>query len=116
MNLETKTVDNILVIYLTGRLDVNLSKDIEIEINNIIHIETEKHLLFNFKDVEYMSSSGIRVIISTIRILEKTKRYLKLCNINNAVKIIFKVIQLMDMFDIYESEEEAIASFKKSTY
>jgi anti-sigma B factor antagonist len=59
-----------------------------------------------------MSSSGLRIFVSTMRILKEAKRKLKLCNMNNAVKKIFEVVELMDMFDIFESEEEALSSFK----
>jgi len=112
MDLNIKKVDNVAVIYLVGRLDVHLSADIEKEINNIIQSQPDSHLLLNLKDVEYMSSSGLRIFVSTMRILKESKRKLKLCNMNNAVKKIFEVVELMDMFDIYESEEEALKSFK----
>jgi anti-anti-sigma factor len=112
MDLKTKKVNNIIVIYLAGRLDVHLSADIEKEINKIINDETSSHLLLNLRDVEYMSSSGLRIFVSTMRILKETKRKLKLCNMNNAVKKIFEVVELMDMFDIYDNEEDALQSFK----
>ncbi len=112
MKLNTKKVDNIVVVYLTGRLDVHLSADIEKEINSIIQNEPDSHLLLNLKDVEYMSSSGLRIFVSTMRILKESKRKLKLCNMNNAVKKIFEVVELMDMFDIYDTEEETLNSFK----
>ncbi len=111
MDLNIKNVDNVAVIYLVGRLDVHLSADIEKEINNIIQSQPDSHLLLNLKDVEYMSSSGLRIFVSTMRILKESKRKLKLCNMNNAVKKIFEVVELMDMFDIYESEDEALKSF-----
>ena len=112
MDLKTKKVDNVVVIYLAGRLDVHLSAEIEKEINNVIQNEPDSHLLLNLKDVEYMSSSGLRIFVSTMRILKESKRKLKLCNMNSAVKKIFEVVELMDMFDLYESEEEAVKSFK----
>ncbi len=112
MDLKTKKVDNVIVIYLSGRLDVHLSAEIEKEINNIIQNEADCHLLMNLKDVEYMSSSGLRIFVSTMRILKESKRKLKLCNMNNAVKKIFEVVELMDMFDIFDTEEEALQSFK----
>ncbi len=111
MDLKTKKSDNIIVVYLAGRLDVHLSAEIEKEINNIIQNEADCHLLLNLKDVEYMSSSGLRIFVSTMRLLKESKRKLKLSNMNNAVKKIFEVVELMDMFDIYASEEEAIQSF-----
>lgn len=111
MELNTKKVGNVIVIYLAGRLDVHLSADIEKEINAIIQNEPDTHLLLNLSDVEYMSSSGLRIFVSTMRILKDLKRQLKLCNMNSAVKKIFEVVELMDMFDIYDTEEEALKSF-----
>ncbi len=112
MNLNIKRVDNVVVVYLAGRLDVHLSAEIEKEINKIIQNESDMHLLMNLQNVEYMSSSGLRIFVSTMRILKEQKRMLKLCNMNNAVKKIFEVVELMDMFDIYDSEDEALKSFK----
>ncbi len=112
MELNTKTVGNVIVIYLAGRLDVHLSADIEKEINSTIQNNPDKHLLLNLSDVEYMSSSGLRIFVSTMRVLKESKRKLKLCNMNSAVQKIFEVVELMDMFDIYETEEEALESFK----
>jgi anti-sigma B factor antagonist len=59
-----------------------------------------------------MSSSGLRIFVSTMRVLKESKRKLKLCSMNSAVQKIFEVVELMDMFDIYETEEEALESFK----
>ena len=112
MNLQTKKVDNVIVVYLQGRLDVHLSADIEKEINKLIKDEPNAHFLLNLSGVEYMSSSGLRIFVSTMRILKESNRKLKLCNMNSAVKKIFEVVELMDMFEIYESEAEALATFK----
>ncbi len=111
MELKTKKVNNVIVAYLSGRLDVHLSADVEKEINKIINNEPTCHLLLNLSDVEYMSSSGLRIFVSTMRILKESKRKLYLCNMNSAVKKIFEVVELMDMFDIFETEEEALKSF-----
>ena len=96
MNINTKNVGNVSVIYLSGRLDVHLSAEVENEINRIIQNESDNHLLLNLKDVEYLSSSGLRIFVSTMRILKESQRKLKLSNMNNAVQKIFEVVELMD--------------------
>ncbi|MFC1671357.1 STAS domain-containing protein [Spirochaetota bacterium] len=111
MNITTKIVGNVSVIYLAGRLDVHLSAEVENEINKIIQSDSNNHLLLNLKDVEYLSSSGLRIFVSTMRILKESQRVLKLSDMNNAVKKIFEVVELMDMFQIYDTEDDAIASF-----
>ncbi len=112
MDLKTKKIGNITEIFLSGRLDVHLSADIEKGINNIFETHPESDLLVNLKDVEYMSSSGLRIFVSTMRVLKESKRKLLLCSMNTSVKKIFEVVELMDMFDIYPNEEEALKAFK----
>ena len=43
-------------------------------------------MLLNLKDVEYMSSSGLRIFVSTMRILKESQKLLKLSNMNSSVK------------------------------
>lgn len=111
MDLKTKKINNVIVIYLAGKLDVHVSAEIEKEINKIIDNEPDTHLLLNLSQVEYMSSSGLRIFVSTMRILKESNRKLKLCNMNSAVMKIFEVVELMDMFDIYSNEEAALKAF-----
>lgn len=109
--MKLKKIDNIIVIYLSGRLDVQFSLNIEKEINQLIQSEPGCHLLFNLEDVNYMSSSGIRIFVSTARILKEKNKKLKLCDLSEPVKKIFEAVELLDMFDVYRNEEEAIRSF-----
>jgi anti-sigma B factor antagonist len=57
-----------------------------------------------------MSSSGLRVFVSIMRYLKERNRNLKLSNLSLAVKRVFEVVELMDMFDIYNDESDALAS------
>lgn len=112
MELKTRNEDNVIIIFLKGRLDIHHSSDIENGINDLMKSNPDSHMLLNLKDVEYMSSSGLRIFVSTMRTLKESNKLLKLCNMNNSVKKIFEVVELIDMFDIYNTEEEALVSFK----
>ncbi|MCP4133514.1 MAG: STAS domain-containing protein [bacterium] len=111
MGLNIKKVNNIIILYLRGRLDVHVSPELENEINSILTNEPNCHLLFDLTEVDYMSSSGLRIFVSTMRILNESRRELKLCKMNETVREIFKVIDTIDMFDIYPTEEEALKTF-----
>jgi len=113
MEFKTKKIDNTVVVYLSGRLDVHLSADTEKAINDLIKAESGCNFILNLNDVEYMSSSGLRIFVSTMRVLKETKRKLALCSMNNAVKKIFEVVELTDMFDIFNNEDEALDFLKK---
>jgi anti-sigma B factor antagonist len=110
MELQSKETSQCVIIYLSGRMDVHLASDIENQLNDVVKKNTKSCIILNLEDVEYMSSSGLRVFVSLMRTLKDQKRNLKLCNLSIAVRKVFEVVELMDMFDIYGSEEEAIAS------
>ncbi|MFH0974171.1 MAG: STAS domain-containing protein [Spirochaetota bacterium] len=111
MQLQIKKINNIIILPLTGRLDVQYSIQIEKEIYQLIQTEKDFHLLLNLADVKYMSSSGIRIFVSTMRILKETGRKLKLCSLSEPVKKIFEIVELLDMFEVYNTEDEAIRAF-----
>jgi anti-anti-sigma factor len=114
MDFNFKKTGNMIIIYLKGRVDVHQCAEIEQEIGKLISFESTSHLLFNMTDVEYISSSGLRIIVSTMKILKDDNRKMAICNLNNAVKKIFEVVQITDMFNIFDSEEDAVVFLKKA--
>lgn len=108
--LETKQIDEKLVVYLVGRLDVSVANDVEEELSRLIDQENHRHIILNMDQVEYMSSSVFRACIATLRKLNAREGTLKLCNIRPSVKRIFDVIELTSLFDIYDTEDEALKS------
>jgi anti-anti-sigma factor len=109
--LKHNVTNGILVVYLEGRLDVSVANEVEENLADLIDNGGHTKVLLNMKDVDYMSSSGFRACISTLRKLNAKDGLLKICNIKPAVKRIFDVIELTSLFDISETEEEALSSF-----
>ncbi|MDH5720320.1 MAG: STAS domain-containing protein [Spirochaetia bacterium] len=112
-NIKIKNVDdNKAVVNLTGRLDVAISGQIEETLLDVIEKQSIKYMVLNMEDVEYMSSSGFRVAIALLRKLRDNEGVLKICSLKPAVKRIFDVIELTSLFEIYDNEEEALASLQ----
>ena len=101
---------NTVIIYFSGNLDINASSKMEKTINSSIENDPDSDLLLNFKDVEYMSSSGLRILVLTMKQLNKSKKKMKLCCMNSITKEILLVTDLTELFNIYDSEEEALKS------
>ena len=108
MELNFKKKENVVIIYLKGRLDVHHSADIEEELDRLIPMEPASHFIINMQDVEYISSSGLRIIVITMKTLKANNRKMLLCCINESVRKVFEVVQLTDIFKIYGSEQKAL--------
>lgn len=106
--LKKKKTGNVFIVYPEGRLDVTKSTELEEEVMQLIDKENARNIIMNLENVEYMSSSGFRACIAILRKLKSLNGSFKISNVRPAVKRIFDVIELTSLFDIYESEEEAI--------
>ncbi|MBW7856903.1 MAG: STAS domain-containing protein [Leptonema sp. (in: Bacteria)] len=106
--LKTKKVNDKLIVYLEGRLDVTVATEVEEQLIKLIDEDGERHIILNLDQVEYMSSSGFRACIAILRKLKQRDGSLKLSNIRASVKRIFDVIELTSLFDIYDDETAAL--------
>ncbi|MFN3603312.1 MAG: STAS domain-containing protein [Leptonema sp. (in: bacteria)] len=106
---ETRSEKNHIIVYLKGRIDVHMSNLVENFLMSLIEQNPTQDLILNLGEVEYMSSSGLRVFVSIMRYLKEKNKNLKLSNLSIAVKRVFEVVELMDMFDIYEDEQDALS-------
>lgn len=63
LNIQKKHDDSTLTIFLSGRLDSSTSSQLVTTISE--SIEKIDHLILDMEDLDYISSAGIRVLIST---------------------------------------------------
>lgn len=88
MTLEKIINDTEMTFILGGRLDTvsapQLEKEIKQEIGNI------KMLIFDFKDLEYLSSAGLRVILMSQKIMNKQGKMI-VKNVNETIHEIFEM-------------------------
>lgn len=61
--LESRT-ENKVELSLSGRLDVNASEQLEKEVSHWLSLEAVKFLVLDMSGLEYISSAGIRVLLS----------------------------------------------------
>ena len=94
----TKTTDNgILTISAAGRIDTTTALDFENEIKDSLSGVSE--LVLDFGKVEYISSAGLRVLLSAQKIMTK-QGSMKLTNVSAEIMEIFEVTGFSDILDI----------------
>ena len=86
-----------LKLSLKGRLGANTTKELEDIIKN--KLEGIKELLLDLKEVEYVSSAGLRVILTAQKTMVK-QGHMIITNANDSVMEIFRITGLADILDI----------------
>ena len=97
MTTEITKNGSVLNIAVEGRIDTVTSSDLEKTIlDNISEVED---MTIDLKGVDYISSAGLRVLLSTQKIMDKQGKLL-ICGVGENVMEIFEVTGFVDIFDI----------------
>lgn len=97
---------------LYGAIEIMRSLELEEMIKNTIGDE-EPRLVFDMSGVTHLSSSGIRVLLATLRHITEIGGKLVLCNLSIVVRKMVETIELDQLFDIYDDCEKAFKSLNK---
>ncbi|RCK72437.1 MAG: hypothetical protein IGBAC_0511 [Ignavibacteriae bacterium] len=113
MQIKEKIVDDIAVLTLNGDLigDPETTKLRE-KVKSLITDEIKK-IVIDLSGVSYINSAGLGSLISVLTTVRNAGGDLKLARVGKRIKSIFVITQLVKVFDTYETQERAIASFKK---
>jgi anti-sigma B factor antagonist len=110
MQLVERDNGGVTVIELGGRLDSNTSKVLEDKIMEILG-QGKTRVLMDFRDVDYINSTGLRVLLLALQQLKKVQGKLVLSSIKDYMKEVFEISGYTEIFPIFATEEEALAQF-----
>ena len=99
MQIKTDVSNNKLVITLSGRLDTITSPQLEEEISHISLDEIEI-IILDIKELEYISSAGLRLILKIHKKMSAKGGVLKLINVNEMISEFFYMTGMSDFLDI----------------
>ena len=97
MKITKKLVGTALTIAVEGRLDTTSAPELETELASSFNEITE--LSFDFAGLEYISSAGLRVLLSAQKKI-LSKATVNILNANDDIKEIFDVTGFADILDI----------------
>lgn len=97
MNIEKKRDNNTLTIALEGRLDTTTAPAFEAEAKE--NLEDVKCLIVDMDKLEYLSSAGLRVLLSLEKIMKKQGKMI-VRNVNEIISEVFEATGFDDILTI----------------
>ena len=111
MNIEEKKIDDVILLQLTGRIDAFTAEKLEEELDSIINSWKLKFVI-NFGQVNYISSSGLRVFLGAYKRLNDTGGKILFSKMTEPVLKVFSMAGFDKLFKIYSSDEDALQTLK----
>ena len=96
MKIDLKKEDKKLTIKLDGKLDTNTSPELD---SKMSELEGMEEVIIDMKDLDYISSAGLRVLLSMQKVMNKQGK-MTIINVCENVMDIFEVTGFSDILDI----------------
>src|SRR5678815_1523341 len=112
MQIEERIVNDVTILDLKGKITLGEGDEaLKDKINSLVH-QNRKKILLNLEDVPYIDSAGLGEIVRTYTTVSRQGGQLKLLNLTKRIQDLLAITKLLTVFDTYDSEAEAIKSYK----
>lgn len=107
MQITNKKVGDAIVFYIDGDLTTTSSPEAQIEITEALESD-QRLVVINVENVNFIASTGLRVILALGKKLKTTGAELVVCSMNKTTKSVFEMSGFTKLFKIFDTEEEAL--------
>lgn len=107
MTLETQNSNGVLVIHLVGRLDSTSSPELECALMEQLDAGVTR-LLFDFSDLDYISSAGLRVVLLAGKRIRAATGKMVLVGMRDVVQEVFEMSGFLTLFAVAASVDDGM--------
>jgi anti-sigma B factor antagonist len=112
LNINERQAGDVTVLDMSGKITIGEgSVALRTAIRRLLE-EGKKRILLNLAGVSYIDSSGIGELVSSYTAISNAGGQLKLLNLTQKLQDLLTITKLLTVFDVYESESDALNSFK----
>jgi anti-sigma B factor antagonist len=110
--LKTEKINNTIVVKFNkiDRFNALISEPVKEDLKSLFN-KPDTRLILNLEGIKFIDSSGFGVFLSTLKTANNNHGQFKICNIAEEVMELFKLLQLHNVFELYDNLEDCLKSF-----
>ncbi len=110
MDVNIKSYKRVDVVKVSGRVDSATAPDLEKSLQQLAE-SGRHHIVLDLQDVDYLSSAGLRVMVSTLKSVKRWNGDLKVAAPSPRVSEVLQLAGLNSIFEVYPTQVEAVGAF-----
>ena len=111
MDIAERTVSEVTVLDLKGKMTLGEGDELLKDKINSLLASGKKKLVLNLEGVPYIDSAGLGEIVRTYTTVSRQGGSLKLLNLTKRIEDLLSITKLLTVFETFDTEAEAINSF-----
>lgn len=111
MELHEEQVNGVTALAVKGRIDSTTAPALGQKLESVVAAPASR-LVVDFRELEYISSAGFRVLLVAAKRAEEAGSRLVLCSLSAKVRQLFDLGGFLELFTITTSRDDAIAAAK----
>ena len=113
LKMTERVVDGVAVVVLEGRIVLGEESNALREKVKSLVAEGKKKVVLNMDNITFIDSAGLGTLVAAHHSAKGQGASLKLCHLGTKFQEVLQITKLMTIFDVYNTEAEAVASFSK---
>ena len=111
MDIAERTVSDVTVLDLKGKMTLGEGDELLKDKINSLLASGKRKLVLNLEGVPYIDSAGLGEIVRTYTTVSRQGGSLKLLNLTKRIEDLLAITKLLTVFETYDTENEAVKSF-----
>src|SRR3984893_8870314 len=114
LKMTTREVDGVTVVALDGRIVLGEESNAMREKVKSLVAEGKKKVVLNMANISFIDSAGLGTLVAAHHSAKGQGASLRLCHLGAKFSEVLQITKLMTIFEVYNTEAEAVASFSKN--
>ena len=114
MKFSKREVDGVVVLDLKGKLQGGPEAEQFRDLFKALVDEGKTNVIINLKEVEWIASTGIGIMMRGYKTIKEANGQFVLAHVGERTQQIFNVLRLPDIFEILDTEQEALEKIARS--
>ena len=110
MELKTSSIDDVKVLAISGRFDTHNATNVRSWLTEATS-DVPANVVVNLGQVQFLDSTALSTLIDGMKRSRNHNGDLRLCGLQQPVRMIFELTRLDKVFEIYIDEKDAVEAF-----
>lgn len=112
LKIETRVADGVTIVSCSGRImfgdEANALRD---ALKNVV--SSTRHVVLDFSGVTYIDSGGLGTLVGVYSSARSGGADIKLTGLGPRLRDVLQITKLATVFEVYDTEQQAIAAFRR---